>query len=421
MTKQSVPLRRVARIINGGTPTPDPENWNGKIPWATPVDLGRTNGFSLSETGRNLTILGALSGSAIAPKSSVLLSTRAPIGYVAINEVPMAFNQGCKALIPADGVSARFLKYALIHTEPQLQSMGQGSTFLELSASALASVEIPLPTTDVQVRTVDFLDKETAQIDGLIGKQERLIELLIEKRQAIITHTVTRGLDPTAPTKPSRTPWLNAAPEHWTKIKLSWAFRFLNGDRGSNYPSRDEFQPEGVAFINAGHLSGGRVDLSTMNYISREKYEELGGAKLRVGDVLYCLRGSLGKHALLTGLQEGALASSLVALRALHNARVSPAYLALLFKSPAAETQLAIIASGSAQPNMSVENLQSFSFPIPPLEEQQRILDYVNRKCDRLNTIQGTARKMVLRLQERRSALISAAVTGKINVQEGIA
>lgn len=345
------------------------------------------------------------------------------IGNVKLVQEPATSTQTtifCQRIEPSP-LSPEFSFYYMSGSRKYLFDFTQ-TAIPQITVAEVGQNPIVVPPMAEQSKIARFLDRETAQIDDLIGKQERLIELLVEKRQAIITHAVTKGLDVTAPMRASKTQWLDGAPAHWFKVKLGWAFSFLNGDRGSNYPSRDDFQADGVPFINAGHLSGDGIDMNSMNFISSEKYEELGGAKLRAGDVLYCLRGSLGKHALLADLAEGALASSLVALRPRRPALVSPAYLTLLLKSPAAETQLTIIASGSAQPNMSVENLRSFSFSVPPLEEQRMILQHVNKECDRLNRIESTARAMIRKLQERRSALVSAAVTGKINVtNEGVA
>src|SRR5699024_812625 len=120
------PIRRLARVLNGGTPTPDEENWLPQIPWATPVDLGAVDGGTLADTARYISAKGLASGSTLAPKRSVLLSSRAPIGYVAVTSSDTAFNQGCKALVPGHNTDPNFLRYAIMWAHQSLQSLGQG-------------------------------------------------------------------------------------------------------------------------------------------------------------------------------------------------------------------------------------------------------------------------------------------------------
>jgi type I restriction enzyme S subunit len=410
-------IKWLSPVRRGASPRPidDPTYFddNGEWAWVRIADVSSA-GSHLTATTQRLSALGRSRSVGLLP-GSLFVSIAGSVGKACITDIKACIHDGF-VYFPALSMNPDYL-LRIFESGRCFEGLGKMGTQLNLNTDTIGSIHVPLPPPDEQQAIASWIASETTQIDYLIDKQQRLIELFNEKRQAIINRAVTVGLDPTAPSRPSRTPWLDGAPAHWTKIKLCWAFSFLNGDRGSNYPSPDDFQGHGVPFINAGHLNDGGVDMTSMNFISRAKYEELGGAKLRAGDVLYCLRGSLGKHALIADLEEGALASSLVALRPIHPALVSPAYLMLLLKSSTAETQLAVIASGSAQPNLSVENLRSFSFQVPPLEEQKWILDHVNRECDRLNKIQSTARTMIAALRERRFALINDAVTGKIDVQ----
>jgi type I restriction enzyme, S subunit len=148
--------------------------------------------------------------------------------------------------------------------------------------------------------------------------------------------------------------------------------RFENGDRGKNYPGRKAFVPEGVPFVNAGHLENGLLDLSEMNFIPRDHFERLGAGKIRTGDLLFCLRGSLGKYAVVDNLDEGAIASSLVIVRP--NETLAPRYLGHFFGSRLCSEEIAKYANGAAQPNLSAKSLAAFKIPLPPLEEQQRIV-----------------------------------------------
>jgi type I restriction enzyme S subunit len=184
-------LRRLFRIVNGGTPTADPINWDGEVRWATPVDLARVDGEFIDETERRLTVTGLHSGSRSVPSGSLILSTRAPIGYVAQTTREMSFNQGCRGLVPVVSMDIRYFRYQLSALRDDLQSLGAGSTFQELSTEALATMRLTNPNIEMQRVIADFLDTETVRIDGLVNKQRLIIDLLTERRQALITAAMT--------------------------------------------------------------------------------------------------------------------------------------------------------------------------------------------------------------------------------------
>ncbi len=191
-----VQLRRLFRVVNGGTPTSDESNWGGGIHWATPVDLGRVHGRTLDGTGRTLSEVGLRSGSVAIPARSLIISTRAPIGYVAETATRTAFNQGCRGLVPARPLDTRFYRYVIVSMSSELQAAGQGSTFVELSGDALSQVRVPSPPIPVQRAIADFLDTETARIDALLTKKRRMIEL-IELRASATADRFSLGLDHT--------------------------------------------------------------------------------------------------------------------------------------------------------------------------------------------------------------------------------
>ena len=154
-------------------------------------------------------------------------------------------------------------------------------------------------------------------------------------------------------------------------VRLGSVAQIINGDRSSNYPSGDDFQDSGVPFINAGHLQKGKVDYSSMDYISHEKYNQLSGAKIQQHDILLCLRGSLGKYALVT-TDGGAPASSIAVIRP-NTERIDPVYLSQIIASSIFQKQIEVENNGSSQPNLSAKSVSDFKIPLPSLEEQQNI------------------------------------------------
>lgn len=177
------------------------------------------------------------------------------------------------------------------------------------------------------------------------------------------------------------------APTGWMWVRLGEICGFENGDRGKNYPDKSALVESGVPFVNAGHLQNGVVDVNQMTFIPLERYEILSGGKFTDGDILFCLRGSLGKVAVVKDISRGAIASSLVIVR--FGSLMGSVFPMLYFDSPLASKMVKRYDNGTAQPNLSSADLSKFVFPLPPLTEQQRIVakvDELMALCDALET-----------------------------------
>ena len=188
----------------------------------------------------------------------------------------------------------------------------------------------------------------------------------------------------------------------WITTELGKICAFENGDRGTNYPSRSVRTSEGIPFINAGHLTDNGLDYSTMDYIPRERFDLLGGGKVRSGDILFCLRGSLGKFASVGELNEGAIASSLVILRP--SQHLLPSFLLLYLDSALCSSMIEQYGNGAAQPNLSSGSLKQFRIPLPPLPDQQRIVTLLDEAFDGIATAKANAEK---NLQNARAIFVS--------------
>ena len=175
-------IGEVCKIVNGGTPdTKVPKYWGGKIQWITPKDMGKLSGVFVHETERSLTEAGMTASSAkLLPANSIILSSRAPIGHLAINTQPMATNQGCKGLVPEKGMSSLYIYYFLMNSVDLLNSLGTGTTFKELSATKLSEVVIPTPPYDEQIRIVALLDEASAAIAKTKENAERNLKNAFE-------------------------------------------------------------------------------------------------------------------------------------------------------------------------------------------------------------------------------------------------
>ena len=158
------------------------------------------------------------------------------------------------------------------------------------------------------------------------------------------------------------------------KVRLGDIATLINGDRGKNYPSQADITDEGdIPFVNAGHLNGRKIDFEEMNYISQDKYKRLSSGKFVKGDVLYCLRGSLGKKAIVNDDVEGAIASSLVIIRPNYD-RIDGDYLMFSLDSPSIKEQLNKANNGSSQPNLSAASVREYQIELPDLKKQKDIV-----------------------------------------------
>ncbi|MGL5335910.1 MAG: restriction endonuclease subunit S, partial [Enterovibrio sp.] len=196
MTWKLLPLKRIFKIVIGSTPRSNEVSfWDGDITWITPADLSKV-GVEISASSRNITNEGLNScGTSLVPKGSLILSTRAPIGTIAIASKDICTNQGCKSLIPSNKVDSKFYYYVISVSSRQLNNLGKGTTFLELSTDELSNFATPYPSFAEQQKIAAFLEHQTAKIDTLVTKQLKAIELMKERRTALISAAVTGKID----------------------------------------------------------------------------------------------------------------------------------------------------------------------------------------------------------------------------------
>lgn len=397
------PTKRLFRVVGGGTPASDTARfWDGAIPWATPADLGKLATFELSATQRTITREGLDScNTSLVPPGSLVLSTRAPIGSIGIATVSLCTNQGCKSLVPQSDTSARYYAFAFAACTHALQIRGKGTTFLELSGDELGAFCLPTPPLAEQRAIAAFLDRETAKIDALVADQERLIELLVEKRQAVISHAVTKGLDPTASMQPSGVEWLGKVPAHWVIGPLK---RFLVNLDGRRVPLNSEERAGRVGEYPYYGASG------IIDYVDDYLFDEglvlvsEDGANLlnRSTPIAFPARGRywINNHAHI----------------------LRPEDPNIVFWAERIDViDLTPVITGAAQPKLTSDELMRLMVAVPPTHEERASIEaFVMRETARIRIPMEAAELAVKFLQERRSALISAAVTGQIDVRNAV-
>ncbi|MBS7455710.1 restriction endonuclease subunit S [Coralloluteibacterium stylophorae] len=419
---QVQPLKSRYAVVGGSTPKSDvPEYWDGDIHWVTPADLSRLSGFEIRGSLRTITDVGLQTcRTSLVPSGSLILSTRAPIGSLGLATMEMCTNQGCKALVPQSGEVSRFAAYTLSIAGSALNVRGKGTTFLELSGDELASFRLAFPEREEQAAIARFLDRETPKIDALIAEQEKLLALLAEKHQVTISHAVTRGLDPKAPMKDSGIPWLGEVPAHWTVAMLR---RFVAIFEQGWSPECESRVPEegewGV--LKAGCVNGGVFDAAQSKALpsSQQPRPEL---EVESGDVLMSrASGSpklIGSVAYIVDTPSKLMLSDKI-FRLRLSADVDPEFFSLLMRSQPLRQQIeqAIGGAEGLANNLPQSSIKDFWLCVPPKSEQRAIVESTHTETASLRLLAEAEQRFVDLLKERRSALISAAVTGQIDVR----
>jgi len=321
-------------------------------------------------------------------------------------------------LRPQANTESRFLQLHLL--APAIVSVIDGSTYGSKMPRAgwdfMADLRLAIPPFPEQTAIAAFLDRETARIDGLVSEQRRLIALLREKRQAVISHAVTKGLNPIAPLKPSGIDWLGDVPEGWEVMPLKKAASVQTGiAKGKDNAG---FQTVTVPYLRVANVQDGHIDLTEVSMIEIPA-DSLDRYRLRPGDVLMNEGGDfdkLGRGHIWDGQIDPCIHQNHVF--AVRPYRVSPEWLNAVTGSDYA--QFFFMSRSKQSTNLasiSSTNLMELPLVLPPPGEQAFIAAFIEDQSAKLDTLTATAATAITLLQERRAALISAAVTGKIDVR----
>ena len=415
-------VKAFTEFCGGGTPSRDNlAYWNGDIPWVSPKDMKseRITGAEECITSEGL----FNSTSSIVAVGRLLMVVRSGILKhtipVAINDVPVALNQDMKALSFSAhlATSEFFLRWVQGLNDVLLLAWAkQGATVESIEHSYLAETAVPLPPLIEQNAITTFLDRETAKIDALIAEQEKLLALLAEKRQATISHAVTRGLDPNAPMKDSGIPWLGQVPAHWEVVRLKFVASVQTGiAKGKDVAGKNTVE---VPYLRVANVQDGFLKLDDIATIEVEP-EQVERYRLLDGDVMMNEGGDfdkLGRGAIWNGEIEDCIHQNHVF--AVRPNGVRPAWLNQITSSQYAQFYFMGRSKQSTNlASISSTNIMELPVVLPPDDEQSAIIDWVNAETNRFDRLEAEVNQASNLLKERRSALISAAVTGKIDVR----
>jgi len=402
------------RVSSGTTPnTDDLRFYDGDVPWVTTSELRET---VITDTAAKLTdtALHELPALKLYPPGTLLIAMYgATIGRLGILGVEACTNQACCALAESRVLDTKFTFYWLLAFRDQVVQLSSGGGQPNINQEKVAFLRLHTPPLPEQRAIADFLDRETGRVDALIAKKRRLIELLEEKRSALISHAVTKGLDPNVPMKDSGIEWLGQIPAHWETPPVYARYQVQLGKMlDSKRISGQQLAPY-LRNIDVQWDTVNVNDLPLMDFSEADKER----FALRRGDLLVCEGGDVGR----TAVWDGAIAECYYQ-KAIHRLRPSGNgdHGRFFYYVMWAAAHTGVFEAGG-NPNtimhLTAEMLRAHRYPCPPVAEQKDIAKLLDDRMATIGALVSKNREAIDKLQEYRTALISAAVTGKIDVR----
>lgn len=396
-------LGEITSVIGGGTPSSKINEYydNGDIAWITPSDLSNYNNMYISKGKKMITKLGLMKSSAkLLPKGTVCLSSRAPIGYVVIAKNELSTNQGFKSFLPSKVFKSEYLYWYLKSIKHILEAKASGTTFLELSAKKAGEVEIPLPPINEQQRIVN-------RIESLFAKLDRAKELIentlakFEQNKMAILHKAFSGE-------------LTAKWRKENNIDLSsWECTILKNIIDVRDGTHDSpiYVSSGYPLITSKNLKNNKVNFNNIKYITKEDYDNINKrSKVEINDVLFSMIGTIGNPVIIK--EEPLFAIKNVALFKSSN------YINMEFFRNYLETKYVLDkmkkeAKGTTQKFVSLNYLRNFPIKLPTIEEQQEIVNILDKLLTKYNKIKNLEQQLE-KIELLKKAILAKAFRGEL-------
>jgi len=412
---EQVPIEQLGTIYAGGTPSRlEPSFWNGSIAWVTPGELTGLDGKWLAETREYITKPGLAGSSAhLMPKGTLLITTRATIGAVAVAAIPVCTNQGFKSIVPNELTNSDFYYHLLQQVAPELFRLASGSTFDEISRRDFATIVVPRPSRDEQRRIAEILDT----LDEAIARTESLIAKLKQMKAGLLHDLLTRGLDENGelrdaiahPEQFKDSP-LGLIPKEWQVRQLKQvAKKISDGEHLSPV-----FLNEGVPILSAKDVRENSLDFLTIRYISEQAAKlALARCDPQRGDILVVSRGAtIGRIHFVTTERQFALMGSVIQIRP-DSTLLNGQYLSFFLGLEQSQAELLRTSGSSAQQAIYLAHIQNMYLPLPTLAEQECIANIINAHNTRIRKEEAYRDK--LKLQKK--GLMHDLLTGGVRVE----
>ena len=413
-------LKRYARITDGSHHSPKIENEGFPFVSVTDVGINNINFVDAKKITKNDYLRLVKEGCKPAV-NDVLLTKDGTIGRACIvtEDMPAFVILSSLGLItPNTKISSYFLYYYLVSgiNVDQMNSVIHGSALKRMTINKINDLIFTFPDFYEQEKIANFLDYETAKIDSLISKQEKLIELLKEKRQAVISHAVTKGLNPDVAMKDSGVEWLGEIPSHWGTVFLKMVIDVRDGTHET--PAYVEPTINSYPLVTSKDVTGGWVDLSECKHISKSDYRSIiKRSNVAKGDILMPMIGTVGSPVIVKDELEIAIKNLALFRTSDENLKIYNKFLYYFLNSEECNIQFILEGRGGVQNFVSLGTLRNLRLPYLSLNEQTEIADFLDHETTKIDHLINKVKQQIQLMQERRTALISAAVTGKIDVR----
>jgi len=355
-------------------------------------------------------------------KDDILMGKAASIGKIAMVDVYFEFSIWSPlALLRANQkkIISKFFEYVLKsdYAQDQIEIFATSNTQKNISMDDIPRIILIVPPLDEQNAIASFLDKKTSQLNKLIEKNQKLIELLKEKRTALINHAVTKGLDPDAKMKDSGIEWIGEIPEGWEVNKIKNT-SYVKGRIGWHGLTSEEYSDEGAYLVTGTDFKNGFIEWENCYHVGWNRYKEDPYIHLKYDDLLITKDGTIGKVALIDNLPDKAtLNSGIFLVRAL-NKKYLTRFMYWMLNSAVFERFFDYIKTGATISHLYQETFEGFFFPIPPKPEQTAIAQYLDKATEKIDKTIKLIEKKIELLEEYKKSLIHHVVTGKVDVRE---
>lgn len=415
-------IRQLGTVVGGGTPSRDvPSFWRGSIPWITPGEVSGNTAKVLYDTNEHISASGlAGSGANLLPAGSLMVTTRATLGARVINAVPMATNQGFKSIVFKQAADSGFYLHIFEKVQPELVRRASGTTFLEISGTEFASIEVPSPSSDEKRLITEVLDT----LDTAIHDTEAIIAKLKDVKQGLLHDLLTRGIDANGELRPpqaeaphlyKKSP-LGWIPREWEAVTLGEIARrsggFLQtGPFGSQLHAH-EYVIEGVPVVMPQDMVGGELSSENIARITERKANALARHRVKPNDLVFSRRGDLSRCVAIGDQHVGWLCGTGCLLARLPSSEVNAYWLALVYQQPVTQSQVMGRAVGSTMANLNTSILAAISIGRPAITEQDEVARRIAGASLRIRTEEQTLQKLYL----EKSGLMDDLLTGRVRV-----
>ncbi|KTD34684.1 putative type I restriction-modification system (methylase S subunit) [Legionella moravica] len=406
-------LKYIIEIIQTGTTpsTNDQSFFDGNIDWFNPKDL---NHEVLINSEKRITQKAIEKGimKLFPGNSTLIVGIGATTGKTAFLKHAGTFNQQITGF-KSKNHSNKFLFYLLKSMSNVFLKIANYTTLPILNNEFFKSLLLSIPPLKEQNAIVTFLDKKTSEIDALIEKKIKLIQLLEEKRSALISQVVTKGLEHNVPMKDSGVEWMGDIPKHWQIIPFKHVIYFQEGPGIMAV----DFVDQGVPLLRIRNLTSNKVQLEGCNYLHPEKVEQVWKQfKLDIGDLLISTSATTGLVSSVGYEAVGSIPYTGIIRLKPKNKSISNEYIKLIVSSSLFFTQIDLLKTGSTIQHFGPLHLNQMFICLPPSDEQGEIVIFLNSQTEKIDEIKSKILEAIGRLKEYRSALITNVVTGKIKV-----